>query len=194
MTVIPLGLDPHAVQYGEDHYPPEPRHAFGGPSVYEDEHIYEEPTIGPSWLPQTHYAVSPRESQTRAMIPTQYARGYTGGAPMSRGRPTSASHPGLSRTARTRPTSARTDPMPRYAPSPGKTSPSKRSFAAPAVPVRRCSKANKLKRVKLKWYINKSSKNWEGWFSTGFPSCPISMFQKEDSQFHLHHENLLSKY
>lgn len=128
------GLDPHAVQYGEDHYPPEPRHAFGGPSVYEDEHIYEEPTIGPSWLPQTHYAVSPRESQTRAMIPTQYARGYTGGAPMSRGRPTSASHPGLSRTARTRPTSARTDPMPRYAPSPGKTSPSKRSFAAPAVP------------------------------------------------------------
>ena len=134
-------MDPYAVQYDEDIYlrdetirsgvPSEPRQAFGGPSFYEDEHIYEEPTVTPASLPQTHF-VSPRENQSRVLVPTQHARGYVGRSAVSRGRPTSASqHPGVARPARAaRPTSARTEPMARYAPPP----PS-RSVAHPPVPV-----------------------------------------------------------
>ena len=117
--------------------PAEPKQAFVSPSFQEeDEHIYEEPTIPPGSLPQTHL-VSPQENQTRVLIPTRYAQGYVGRAPVFRGRPTSASqHPGSVRPARARPTSARTDPIPRYAPPPGRaSSPSKRGIA-PSLPVR----------------------------------------------------------
>ena len=139
-----LGFDPYIPQYEHEIYvkedaipnfpPPEPRQAFGGPIFDEDdEHIYEEPAFTPASLPQTHL-VTPRQNQKRALIPTQYAPGYVG---RSRGRPTSASqHPGAARSARSaRPTSARTDPMPRYAPSPVRTSPPDRRMAQPSLPV-----------------------------------------------------------
>ena len=118
--------------------PAEPKQAFVSPSFQEEEeeHIYEEPSIPTGSLPQAHL-VSPQENQTRVLIPTRYAQQYVGRAPVSRGRPTSASqHPGSVRPARARPTSARTDPIPRYAPPPGRaSSPSKRGVA-PSLPVR----------------------------------------------------------
>lgn len=142
---VVLGLNPYSVPYDEEVYPKDdlirsgvpaqPRQAFGGPSLYEDEHIYEEPVITPASLPQSHI-VSPQENQTRVLIPTHYARGYVGRPAVSRNRPASASqHPGVNRSARGRPTSARTEPMARYAPPPGKTSPPSRSAAPPSVPV-----------------------------------------------------------
>lgn len=113
--------------------PPEPRQAFGGQTYYEDDHIYEEPAYNPASLPQTSL-VTPRQGQTRALIPTQYATGYVG---RPRGRPTSASQRlGTARPARNRPISARTEPMPRYAPSPVRSSPPDRSVAPPSLPVR----------------------------------------------------------
>ena len=85
----------------------------------------------------------PQENQTRVLIPTRYAQGYVGRAPVSRGRPTSASqHPGSVRPARARPTSARTDPMPRYAPPPGRTSSPSKMGVAPSLPVRKFCKAD----------------------------------------------------
>lgn len=142
-SFILLGLDPYIPQYEHETYlkedampnvpPPEPRQAFGGPTFDDDEHIYEEPAFTPASLPQTHL-VTPRQNQKRALIPTQYASGYVG---RSRGRPTSASqHPGAARSARTaRPASARTDPMPRYAPSPVRASPPDRRLAQTSLPV-----------------------------------------------------------
>ncbi|KAK2565456.1 hypothetical protein P5673_010519 [Acropora cervicornis] len=137
------GRDPYFVQYSDD-YLPAPRQAFGGPPVHEDEHIYDEPRVIATSPSQTHLVVSPRDDQTRAMVPIRYAPGFTGrSSPMSRGRPASAaSHPGLTKRSGTRPTSARTDPMPRYAPPPGRTSPENRAFAGPTVPGSRCMLAN----------------------------------------------------
>lgn len=138
---VELGWNPFIPQYDPEIHlkddtisnvpPPEPRQAFGGPTFYDDEHIYEEPAFTPASLPQTHL-VSPRQNQARGLIPTQYASGYV---ERSRGRPTSASqHPGAARLAgSTRPTSARTEP--RYAPSPARTSPPDRSMAQPSLPV-----------------------------------------------------------
>lgn len=137
------GGDPYFVQYSDD-YLPAPRQAFGGPPVHEDEHIYDEPRVIATSPSQTHVVVSPRDDQTRAMVPIRYAPGFTGiSSPMSRGRPASAaSHPGLTKRSGTRPTSARTDPMPRYAPPPGRTSPENRAFAGPTVPGSRYMLAN----------------------------------------------------
>lgn len=141
LVLFKLGLDPYIPQYDQEIYlkdhsipngpPPEPRQAFGNPTYYEDDHIYEEPAYTPASLPQTHL-VTPRQNQTRALIPTQHATGYVG---RSRGRPTSASqHPGTARPARTRPISARTEP--RYTPSPVRSSPPDRNVAPPSLPVR----------------------------------------------------------
>ena len=129
------GLDPYIPQYDQhvNGPPQEPRQAFVGPTYYEDDHIYEEPAYIPASLPQTRL-ITPRRNQTRALIPTQYATGYVG---RPKARPTSASqHPGTVRTASTRPISARTDPMPRYTPSPVRSSPPDRGAAPPALPVR----------------------------------------------------------
>lgn len=136
-SMVFLGGDPYFVQYSDD-YLPAPRQAFGGPPLHEDEHIYDEPRVIATSPSQTHLVASPRDDQTRAMVPIRYAPGFTGrSSPMSRGRPASAaSHPGLTKRSGTRPTSARTDPMPRYAPPPGRTSPENRAFAGPTVPVR----------------------------------------------------------
>lgn len=153
-----VGLDPYTVQYDEDVYyprdafirrsvPAEPRQAFSNPSFHEDEHIYEEPMVSPASLPQTQF-VSPQDNQARVLIPTPYARSYLGRVPVTKGRPTSASeHTGGARQTRARPTSARTEPMARYAPPPGRHSPHNRSLA-PSVPV----SGLKLERYKRgKW-------------------------------------------
>ena len=138
LVLSELGLDPYIPQYNQEIFipngpPPEPRQAFGGPTYHEDDHIYEEPAYSPASLPQTQL-VTPRQNQTRSLIPTQYATGYVG---RPRGRPTSASQNLVTaRQARTRPISARTEPMPRYTPSPVRSSPPDRSAAPPSLPVR----------------------------------------------------------
>ena len=123
-----------------------PIQAFGGPPVYEDEHIYEEPIIAPASLPQTRF-VSPREHKSGVLIPTRYARGYIGRPPGTRGRPTSASqHPGVAKPARlSRPTSAKTEPIARYVVPPGGSSIPPRSVPPSSVPVsRKVSKNDSL--------------------------------------------------
>ena len=142
-----LGLDPYIPQYDQEIHvngdtipsvrPPEPREAFGDSNFYDDEeHIYTEPNLTPASLPHTRL-VNPRQNQTRPLIPTQYAHGYVTRPAVSRGRPTSASQqPGASRSVGLgRPTSARTDPaMPRYTPSPLRSSPPNRNVVS--LPVR----------------------------------------------------------
>lgn len=144
-------LGPYAVHYdNEDQFigdgvPVVPIQAFGGPPIYEDEYIYEEPLVGPASLPQTRF-VSPREHKSGVLIPTQYARGYMGRPPGTRGRPTSASqHPGVARPSRlSRPTSAKTEPIARYVVPPGGSSIPTRAVPPSSVPVsRQVSKNNK---------------------------------------------------
>ena len=140
-------LDPNVPQYDEavviedestsPGFPNRPKEAFGGPALYENDHIYDEPIFSPVSLPQTSL-VYPEHKQLppRVLVPSR----DHGGMPLTAsGRPRSAARrPGSARPARSaRPTSARRDALAQYARPLGIHSQYDRNAEPTSVPVSR---------------------------------------------------------